>query len=84
MTVTVKLFARARDIAGMDCIALDIPEGASAGELRQRLAAVCPKLGTFSQRCALAINHEFAHDSAVVPLHADVALLPPVSGGQPI
>jgi molybdopterin converting factor small subunit len=29
----------------------------------------------------LAVNEEFADDSLTVPVNAEVALLPPVSGG---
>ena len=81
MKVTVRLFARARDLAGTDAIAVELPEGATVGDLRQQLADRCPNLSSLLGRSALAVNDEFADDTLGLPLRADIALLPPVSGG---
>jgi molybdopterin converting factor small subunit len=40
-----------------------------------------PGVRDFFARCAVAINEEIAQEGAVVPASAEVALLPPVSGG---
>jgi molybdopterin converting factor subunit 1 len=81
MIVRVRLFARARDLAGSDCLSLEVPEGATVGELRRRLAGACSSLQGLLERSALAVNEEFAEDALPLPPHAEVALLPPVSGG---
>jgi molybdopterin synthase catalytic subunit len=81
MHVRVRLFARARDLAAADTVFLDLPAGATAGDLRRRLAEVTPALGGLLERSALAVNDEFADDSLTLPVDAEVALLPPVSGG---
>jgi molybdopterin converting factor subunit 1 len=81
MKVNVRLFARARDLAGTDVVAVEVPEGARVGDLRRTLAALHPRLTTLLERSALAVDDEFAEDSATLPAHAEVALLPPVSGG---
>ena len=81
MTVAVRLFARARELAGRDVIRLDLPPGATVGTLRLELAAVVPALSTLLARSALAVNNEFADDAQPLPPEAEVALLPPVSGG---
>jgi molybdopterin converting factor small subunit len=83
MRVRVRLFARARDLAGAGAVVLDLPGGATAGEVRRRLAEEHPALRGLLERSALAVNDEFAEDGLTLPLDADVALLPPVSGGQP-
>jgi molybdopterin converting factor subunit 1 len=80
-TVRVRLFARARDLAGKDEVMVLLPDGATIAELRRRLAAAHPKLADLLARSALAIDQEFAADEATVPAGAEVALLPPVSGG---
>jgi molybdopterin converting factor subunit 1 len=80
-TVTVRLFARARDLAGADFVAVDVPDAASVADLRSALARRVPELEGFLARCAVAVNEEFADDHRVVPRDAEVALLPPVSGG---
>jgi molybdopterin converting factor subunit 1 len=79
--VRVKLFARARDLAGTDVVMVRLPEGATVAELRRRLLVEQPKLKELIDRSALAINQEFADDATRVFEGAEVALLPPVSGG---
>lgn len=77
----VKLFARARDLAGgRDSVSLPGPPPATVGELRRRLAAEYPPLADLLARCAIAVGQEFATDDQ--PLTGDeVAVIPPVSGG---
>jgi molybdopterin converting factor subunit 1 len=79
--VKVRLFARAKDLAGTDLITVDVPEGATVADLRRRLAALHPALAGLLQRSALAVNDEFADEAMTLPPRAEVALLPPVSGG---
>jgi molybdopterin converting factor subunit 1 len=79
--VTVRLFARARELAGADVLALDLHAGATVADLRRRLAEERPALRGLLDRCAIAVNDEFAEDDLTLPLRAEVALLPPVSGG---
>ena len=81
MTIPVRLFARARDLAGSDILNLDLPAGASVGELRQRIAESVPALRDFLSRCAVAVGEDFAADDRVIPSGAEVAIIPPVSGG---
>jgi molybdopterin converting factor subunit 1 len=81
MTVTVRLFARARDLAGADAVAVELPGGATAADLRRALAERCPALGPLLGRSALAVDGEFAGDSHPLAAGAEVALIPPVSGG---
>jgi molybdopterin converting factor subunit 1 len=81
MTVTVRLFARARDLAGADRVAVDVPASATAGELRRQLVVQIPALAALLERSALAVAGEFAEDDHVLSADAEIALLPPVSGG---
>jgi molybdopterin synthase catalytic subunit/molybdopterin synthase sulfur carrier subunit len=81
MTHRVRLFARARDLAGADAVHVELPPGATAGELRRRLAQDCPALRGLLERSALAVGNEFAGDDVVLPEGGEIALLPPVSGG---
>jgi sulfur-carrier protein len=81
MKVIVHLFARARDLAGTATASLDMPHGATIADLRQQLASRYPPLVGLLSRSALAVNNEFADDSLILAEPAEVALLPPVSGG---
>ena len=81
MIVSVKLFARARDLAGADAVSVEMPDQGTLADLRQRLAAAYPVMKTLIERSVLAVNNEFADDSTILPPQAELALLPPVSGG---
>ena len=81
MTVSVRLFARARDLAGAEDVRIELREGATVADLRVSLGEACPALGPLLPRSAVAVNEEFAGEDLVVPPGAEVALLPPVSGG---
>jgi molybdopterin converting factor subunit 1 len=72
------LFARARDLIGADSIPIDAQ---TVGELRRRLMQQYPKLAALAEKSAFAVNDEFADDATLIPVDAEVALLPPVSGG---
>jgi len=79
--MNVLLFARARDLLGVDRIAIDTPEPTTVGELRQRLTARYPTLAGLLEKSAIAVNDEFVENDVQIPAGAEVALLPPVSGG---
>ena len=81
MKVTVQLFARARDLAGTGALSVDVPPGATVADLRRQLAERCPALARLLEHSALAVNNDLAGDGLAIPATAEVALLPPVSGG---
>jgi molybdopterin converting factor subunit 1 len=83
MMVRVRLFARAKDLAEASTLTLELPAGATVADLRSRLGQQVPALASILERSALAVNDEFADDMLVVPPGAEIALLPPVSGGGP-
>ena len=81
MNVVVRLFARSRDLVGEAVIQIELPSGATIGDLRRQLETEQPKLKPLLEKSALALNEEFAEDSSKIPSEAEIALLPPVSGG---
>jgi len=81
MKLHVRLFAGARDLAGADHVVVELPAGATVADLRARLVALCPRLAELAKRCAVAVDAEFAGDGDVLKDGAEIALLPPVSGG---
>ena len=81
MTVRVMLFAAARELAGADEISLDLPHGASFGDLRAKLTSAHPKLAPLGGRALFAADAQYSSDEDLVPDAAEIALIPPVSGG---
>ncbi len=81
MTVVVQLFAGARELAGVGAVSVELPSGETVAELRRALANRSPVLVPLLTRSRIAVDREFADDSAIVPDGAEVALIPPVSGG---
>ncbi len=79
--VVVQLFAGARELAGVGSLSFNLPAGSSVAELREAMAGNLLSLAALVARSRIAVNQEFADDSAIVPEGAEVALIPPVSGG---
>ncbi len=81
MNVRVRLFAAARQTAGRDWLDLQLPEGATIGQLRRQMAREFPQLAGLFARAMFAVDTAYAGDRAEIPADADVACIPPVSGG---
>ena len=81
MLVTVRLFARVREIAGMAEIPLRLGEGATARDAWDALAARHGELAGYTSSISCAVNEEYARLDAPLRDGDDVAFLPPVSGG---
>ena len=77
----VLLFARARDVAGAEAVEVSLPPGATVADLRQAMALSYPPLAALAARSAIAVNNDYADDATPIPAGAEVALVPPVSGG---
>jgi len=77
----VKLFAGAREAAGRDSIDLDLPEGATVAQLRRQLATEVPRLSGLIARVMFAVDTRYADDASIIRPNAEVACIPPVSGG---
>ena len=76
----VALFAGMAEAAGTR--RAEIPwRGGTVADLRAALAAAHPAVGPLLARSAVAIGDRYAADDAEVPAAADVAIIPPVSGG---
>jgi molybdopterin converting factor subunit 1 len=81
MRLKVKLFAVARQRAGRACVEVELPAAATVGQLRASLIEQHPPLAPILAHVRFAVNSEYAADSLAIPAAAEVALIPPVSGG---
>lgn len=83
MKLRVLAFATAADAIGSGEISVDLPEGSRVADLKEHLEREHPKLERHWPRLAVAIDGELARPETEIPDGAEVALLPPVSGGSP-
>lgn len=81
MRVTVRLFARLKELAGADTMIVDVPEPATVATVWEAAAAAAPALIPFERALSCAVNASFSRMSQRVTEGDDVAFLPPVSGG---
>jgi molybdopterin converting factor subunit 1 len=81
MRVCVKLFAAARESAGSGSIEIELPTAATVADLREALMERLPSARDLLARSMFAINHDYAGNEDRLQPNADVACIPPVSGG---
>jgi molybdopterin converting factor subunit 1 len=80
-SICIQLFAVARQLVGADTINLELPSGSTIGQLRERLCELVPAIRPVMSHVRFAVNADYADDKTVIPAGADVACIPPVSGG---
>ena len=80
--VTVRLFARLRDIAGAAELTRQAPEGATAGDVWRALVAEFPEMARYDSSISTAVNADYAKMGTALAEGDEVAFLPPVSGGS--
>ena len=81
MRVTVRLFARLRDIAGTSEFHTELPDGATARTLWDTMAAEHAEFGRYRDAVSTAVNEEYAKMDHILSDGDEIAFLPPVSGG---
>ena len=79
--MTIRLFARLRDIAGAGEMVRNVPNGASVQTVWDTLAGEFPDLQQYEVSVSTAVNAEYSRMGAPVADGDEVAFLPPVSGG---
>lgn len=81
MKVHLLAFASAGDALGASEMDLEMPEGSRVADLRERLDRDHPQLAPLWPRLAVAVDGRVVTPDAPLADGAEVALLPPVSGG---
>lgn len=81
MKLKVRLFARARDLAGSEHIELELTEPATVADVRQALAKQYSSLEPIAPSLLIAIGTEYADNQAAVDPNTELVCFPPVSGG---
>ncbi len=81
MNARVRLFAVARQLAGSDSVDVELSDGATVADLRNAIQDQFPELAHVVRHVAFALNTEYAQDDTMIPDEAEIACIPPVSGG---
>ena len=81
MRVAVRLFARAREVAGTERLVIELTEPADVRQLKERMREQCPQLAAIMPQLYIAVWSEYATDEARLDEQTDVACFPSVSGG---
>jgi molybdopterin converting factor subunit 1 len=79
--VTIKLFARLRDVVGAAELAREVEAGATVRTLWRRLVTEFPEIASYERSISTAVNADYARMDHVLADGDEVAFLPPVSGG---
>ena len=82
MEVTVRYFAMVREVMGRSTESRAVPEGTTVDSLLDLLVEEEPRLATMRRSTMTMVNEAYAAPATTLAEGDDVALIPPVSGGD--
>jgi len=82
LKVKVTFFALYHERAGRRHLSLDLAPGTTVAEMVEEIRRIFPGLAPPTANIVVAVNTEYADPGMVLHGGDDVALIPPVSGGQ--
>jgi molybdopterin converting factor subunit 1 len=82
MKIHLLFFAQARERAGHARATLELPEGSRVADALAEVQRLHPGLAELMPHLAVAVNQKLARPGDTLPGGAELALLPPVSGGR--
>jgi molybdopterin synthase sulfur carrier subunit len=86
ITLKVKSFAILREIIGSEKKTLLVPRrdnaAATVADLRGRILELYPAISAQRIVMAIAVNAKMANDKSIINDFDEIALMPPISGGQ--
>ncbi len=80
--VRVRLFARLRELAGGREVPLELPAGSVVEDAWRALVAACPAVAPMRPHTRFAVNGRYVAADAPLPDDAELACIPPISGGS--
>lgn len=81
MKVKIFFFATLSDYAGAKMVDLEVPAETTVAMLKELLVNKYPRMAAAQKSIMVAVNREYAASEQKIPLNAEIALFPPVSGG---
>jgi len=83
MRIQLRYFAIVREALGRATETREVPTGTTAGELFAAIVAAEPRLAGASRATLLMVNEEYADPDRPLADGDELAIIPPVSGGEP-
>lgn len=81
MLVKVKLFAVLKEALG-DEVELNVPDPVTARSLLEHFISSYPQFASAQHSLNVAVDHEYSRGEVPIAAEQEVAIFPPVSGGQ--
>src|SRR4051794_35856083 len=82
MNVTVRLFARYKELAGTNLLRLDLPERSTALDAFDQVAKRLPDIVSMRDSTLMAVDSEYVRPLVELRDGQELSLMPPVSGGS--
>jgi molybdopterin synthase sulfur carrier subunit len=79
--VTVRLFARLRELVGAGELQREVPDNATVAAVWEGLAREHPAIAPYAASMSCAVNAEYSRMTVRLRDGDEIAFLPPVSGG---
>jgi MoaD family protein len=81
MKVRVQFYAQLRDLVGMREVDIDLAEGATVGDLLEKIYAQQPALGPHDKSILIGAGVEFIDRNYKLKPGDEISIMPPVQGG---
>jgi MoaD family protein len=81
MKVRVQFYAQLRDLAGIREQDVDLPEGATVGDLLNEIYEQQPSLRAHDKSILIGVGVEFADRDYKLKPGEEISIMPPVQGG---
>ncbi|MBX5435760.1 MAG: molybdenum cofactor biosynthesis protein MoaE [Alicyclobacillaceae bacterium] len=82
MLVKVRLFAGLAEALGAREVTVSVPDGARPADLKAALARQYPQASALIERALVAVDREYADEQRQLSTASEIALIPPVGGGD--
>lgn len=82
MKILVYFFASYRETTGCSKIELETAQGTTVSDVLLKLRQLYPDLAPREVNIVASLNEEFVHSDQEVSEGDEIALIPPVSGGE--
>lgn len=81
MIISVHLWSYFREVAGRAAFEVEVPDGATVGQVVDEVYRLHPRLAAFRNSTLIAVGVDYQGLSHVLKPADEVSLFPPVQGG---